>query len=328
MNSIGGGRRLVRWAAVAALALAWAGPARAQENLDIKFEIKGQIFLETTDFGTGLDRQGSRTDIHFQRLRLVATAKFNDIWGFKFQTCGNCGTSKQGALGYGLTAQDVDWNDRDIRIIDGYAHRELLRAVPAEDRTDQAAADAREPRRLLRPAVAGPVVLRLQRLRQVAGEVQPRLRRRGLGRLQRRQAALLHRRLPGAGGRRQDAPSLHRRHRHVVHRAQQLVRVRRPRALRVPRRRAGWRVHGLVPRRPEGLHHRCRLRLRGRRGLQERLADGCRAERRHRQLLGVRRRHDVRVPDREGGHGHGHRPVPEDGLRGRLQDELQRRETA
>lgn len=120
MNSIGGGWRLVRWAAFVALVLAWAGPARAQEK-SIDFEIKGQVFLETTDFGTGLDRQGSRTDIHFQRLRLVATGKYNDVWGFKFQTCGNCGTSKQGALGYGLTAQDVDWNDRDIRIIDGYA---------------------------------------------------------------------------------------------------------------------------------------------------------------------------------------------------------------
>jgi hypothetical protein len=120
MHSIRGGWRLARWAAVAFLALVWAAPARAQEK-SIDFEIKGQVFLETTDFGTGLDRQGSRTDIHFQRLRLVATGKYNDVWGFKFQTCGNCGTSKQGALGYGLTAQDVDWNDRDIRIIDGYA---------------------------------------------------------------------------------------------------------------------------------------------------------------------------------------------------------------
>jgi hypothetical protein len=45
----------------------------------------------------------------------------DDRWGFKFQTCGNCGTSKMGSLGYGITAQDTDWNDRDIRIIDGYA---------------------------------------------------------------------------------------------------------------------------------------------------------------------------------------------------------------
>ena len=44
----------------------------------------------------------------------------NDKIGFKFQTCGDCGTSKQGALGYAVTAQDTDANDRDIRIIDAY----------------------------------------------------------------------------------------------------------------------------------------------------------------------------------------------------------------
>jgi len=113
-------RRLVSWAAVAGLALICATPGRAQSPT-INFEIKGQIFVERTDFGTGQDRQGSRTDIHFQRLRLVANGQFNDIWGFKFQTCGNCGTSKSGALGYAVTAQDTDWNDRDIRVIDAYA---------------------------------------------------------------------------------------------------------------------------------------------------------------------------------------------------------------
>jgi hypothetical protein len=120
MTSIRHGQRLVRWSAVAALALVWVPTARAQDK-SIDFEIKGQVYSETTDFGTGQDRQGSRTDIHFQRLRFVATGKYNDVWGFKFQTCGNCGTSKQGALGYAVTAQDTDWNDRDIRIIDGYA---------------------------------------------------------------------------------------------------------------------------------------------------------------------------------------------------------------
>jgi hypothetical protein len=115
-----GGRRLAVGAMVAGLALVWAVPARAQDPT-INFEIKGQIFSETTDFGTGVDRQGSRTDLHFQRVRLTATAMWDDVWGFKFQTCGNCGTSKQGALGYAVTAQDTDWNDRDIRIIDGYA---------------------------------------------------------------------------------------------------------------------------------------------------------------------------------------------------------------
>lgn len=85
------------------------------------FEVKGQVFSETTDFGTGVDRQGNRTDVHFQRLRLSITAMLDDTYGFKFQTCGNCGSSKQGALGYAVTAQDTDWNDRDVRIIDGYA---------------------------------------------------------------------------------------------------------------------------------------------------------------------------------------------------------------
>lgn len=113
-------RRFVIAAASAVLAFVMASPALAQEPT-INFEIKGQVYAETTDFGAGLDRKGTRTDIHFQRLRLVATAKLNDVWGFKFQTCGNCGTSKQGALGYAVTAQDTDWNDRDIRIIDGYA---------------------------------------------------------------------------------------------------------------------------------------------------------------------------------------------------------------
>ena len=88
---------------------------------DIKVELKGQVYVENTDFGTGQDRMGDRTDLHFQRLRLTVTSMLDETWGFKFQTCGNVGTAKQGSLGYGITAQDTDWNDRDVRIIDGYA---------------------------------------------------------------------------------------------------------------------------------------------------------------------------------------------------------------
>ncbi|MBI5688988.1 MAG: hypothetical protein HZC55_02740 [Verrucomicrobia bacterium] len=88
---------------------------------EIQFELKGQVYAENTDFGSGQDRMGGRTDIHFQRLRLTATGMLNETWGFKFQTCGNIGTAKQGSLGYGITAQDTDWNDRDVRIIDAYA---------------------------------------------------------------------------------------------------------------------------------------------------------------------------------------------------------------
>lgn len=114
--------------AVLAAAVTMVAPADAQVikledesgSKSLSIELKAQVYVESTDFGAGQDRQGRRTDIHFQRLRLTATGMLNDVWGVKFQTCGNCGTSKQGGLGYGVTAQDVDWNDRDVRIIDGY----------------------------------------------------------------------------------------------------------------------------------------------------------------------------------------------------------------
>ena len=119
---IGYGRpRMPLLAAAAGVTLAIGSAAVRAQTPTIDFEIKGQVYSETTDFGSGQDRQGSRTDIHFQRMRLVASGQLNDVWGFKFPTCGNCGTSQQGALGYDVTAQDTDWNDRDIRIVDGYA---------------------------------------------------------------------------------------------------------------------------------------------------------------------------------------------------------------
>jgi len=94
--------RVLVGAAVVGLALApsvraqdasVSAPEKTSERT-IDIELKGQLYSETTDFGTGLDRQGSRTDIHFQRLRLTVTGMLDSRWGFKFQTCGNCGTSK------------------------------------------------------------------------------------------------------------------------------------------------------------------------------------------------------------------------------------------
>jgi hypothetical protein len=117
------GRRFATGVLAALVVLALASSARGQDSHDktLDISLKSQFYSETTDYGTGLDRQGSRTDFHFQRLRLTITGMLDDRWGMKFQTCGNCGTSKQGSLGYGVTAQDTDWNDRDIRIIDAYA---------------------------------------------------------------------------------------------------------------------------------------------------------------------------------------------------------------
>jgi len=114
-----GARAALVTAALAALLV--TGKPAAAIDPTFNFEVKGQIYSETTDYGSGVDRQGTRTDIHFQRLRLVVTGMLDDTYGFKFQTCGACGTSKQGSLGYATTLQGVDENDRDIRIIDGYA---------------------------------------------------------------------------------------------------------------------------------------------------------------------------------------------------------------
>lgn len=86
----------------------------------LQVDLKGQIYVENTDYGGGSKGEDSRTDIHFMRNRMGMTGMLDDTWGYKFQTCGNTGTTKNPVL-YGLSAQDVDWNDRDIRIIDAYA---------------------------------------------------------------------------------------------------------------------------------------------------------------------------------------------------------------
>jgi hypothetical protein len=115
-------RVMGRLAASAAMlvALGVGSPASAQEEKPtLKIDLKAQVYAESTDWGAGQDRQGSRTDIHFQRLRLTLTGMLDDVWGMKFQTCGNCGTTKT-PFGYGVSGQDVDGNDRDIRIIDAY----------------------------------------------------------------------------------------------------------------------------------------------------------------------------------------------------------------
>ncbi len=85
----------------------------------LQIDLKGQVYVENTDFGAGRASQTSRTDIHFQRVRLTATGMMDQTYGFKWQTCGNTGSTKT-PVGYGLAAQDVDWNDRNVRIIDAY----------------------------------------------------------------------------------------------------------------------------------------------------------------------------------------------------------------
>lgn len=116
-------------ATLLAATVALAGPViEFGDSGFLQIDLKGQVYVENTDFGAGRTLDESRTDIHFQRLRLAATGMLDETWGFKFQTCGNIGTTKN-ALGYGLTAQDVDWNDRDVRIIDSYIIANLKPAL-------------------------------------------------------------------------------------------------------------------------------------------------------------------------------------------------------
>ena len=84
----------------------------------IQMDLKAQFYIENTDFGSGPNGTSNRTDMHFQRTRLTLTGMYDEVWGMKFQTCGNCGTSKTPA-GYAFTGVN-DSNDRDIRIIDAY----------------------------------------------------------------------------------------------------------------------------------------------------------------------------------------------------------------
>ncbi len=86
----------------------------------LQVDLKGQIFVENTSYGGGKTGDESRTDIHFMRNRVGFTGMLDDTWGYKLQTCGNTGTTKMPFL-YGLSAQDNDWNDRDVRVIDAYA---------------------------------------------------------------------------------------------------------------------------------------------------------------------------------------------------------------
>jgi hypothetical protein len=124
MSTLARGTRILVGGAIALTALSFCTVARAAEIPEwvknINVDLKGQVFAETTDLGSGMDHRGSRDDIHFQRLRLSLTGKFDDVWGFFWQTCGATGTSKQGSLGYGATGQDTNADDRDVRIIDAY----------------------------------------------------------------------------------------------------------------------------------------------------------------------------------------------------------------
>lgn len=121
-------KRNLQYCAVAlAATMLCAGAAQAGPRIEfgddggfVQLDIKGQFYVENTSYGGGTKGDESRTDFHFMRNRFGLTGMIDDTWGYKFQTCGNTGTTKMPVM-YSLSAQDNDWNDRDVRIIDAYA---------------------------------------------------------------------------------------------------------------------------------------------------------------------------------------------------------------
>ncbi|ACD94897.1 selenite/tellurite reduction operon porin ExtI [Trichlorobacter lovleyi] len=121
-------KRNLQYCAVAlAATMLCAGAAQAGPRIEfgddggfVQIDLKGQFYLENTSLGGGNDGKENRTDLHFMRNRLGLTGMLDETWGYKFQTCGNTGTTKNPFM-YTLSQQDTDWNDRDIRIIDAYA---------------------------------------------------------------------------------------------------------------------------------------------------------------------------------------------------------------
>jgi hypothetical protein len=93
----------------------------------IQLDLKAQVYIENTDIGSGPDGTSERTDIHFQRNRLSLTGMLDEIWGMKFQTCGNTSTTKS-PVGYSFS-QPNNWDDRDIRIIDAYVIGNFSEAI-------------------------------------------------------------------------------------------------------------------------------------------------------------------------------------------------------
>ena len=95
-------KRNLKYCAVAlAATMLCAGAAQAGPRIEfgddggfLQIDVKGQFYVENTSLGGGNDGRENRTDLHFMRNRFALTGMLDDTWGYKFQTCGNTGTTK------------------------------------------------------------------------------------------------------------------------------------------------------------------------------------------------------------------------------------------
>lgn len=90
------------------------------DMISLRIQLRGQLLAEHTDYGTGNDRLGDRTDLRFARFRLTLTGMFDSTYGFQINTQSTAGTTKAGITGYSLSSADTDNNDANIRLHDAY----------------------------------------------------------------------------------------------------------------------------------------------------------------------------------------------------------------
>lgn len=100
-------------------------PVHAQTDivtdmLSLRIQLRGQLLAEHTDYGTGNDRLGDRTDLRFARFRLTLTGMFDSTYGFQINTQSLTGTTKAGITGHSISSADTDNNDANIRLHDAY----------------------------------------------------------------------------------------------------------------------------------------------------------------------------------------------------------------
>lgn len=88
--------------------------------VSLEIKLRGQLLAESTDYGSGADFTGDRTDLRFARFRLTLTGMMDETYGFQINTTSVLGTTKSGSTGYSVTSQDTDYNDANIRLHDGY----------------------------------------------------------------------------------------------------------------------------------------------------------------------------------------------------------------
>lgn len=106
--------------AVATPAVAGAQAEIVTDMINLRIQLRGQLMAEHTDFGTGSDRLGSRTDLLLRRFRVTFTGMFDSTYGLSLNAHGAPGNTQSGIVGHGPASAQTDFNDGDLRLLDAY----------------------------------------------------------------------------------------------------------------------------------------------------------------------------------------------------------------